>query len=176
LCGKIYEDNLGAIYLVKNQHVGARTKHIDVRAHFIRELEKNGYVEVKFVRSEENSADILNKNCPEKLHTKHATMIRTGNLNCWREDVEDKRLLSSDGTSSTDVMTVQYDGQTSDTETRFRQIYANDFASIQQPRLTPVDESEMVNKTEEDDNKGWNVVERKAKKVKFTKHTKSLAG
>jgi hypothetical protein len=176
LCGKIYEDNLGAIYLVKNQHVGARTKHIDVRAHFIRELETNGYVEVKFVRSEENSADILNKNCPEKLHTKHATMIRTGNLNCWREDVEDKRLLSSDGTSSTDVMTVQYDGQTSDTETRFRQIYANDFASIQQPRLTTVDESEKVNKTEEDDNKGWNVVERKAKKVRFTKHTKSLAG
>ncbi|KAI2492351.1 GAG-pre-integrase domain [Fragilaria crotonensis] len=36
LIGKIYEDNLGAIYLVKNQHVGARTKHIDVRAHFIR--------------------------------------------------------------------------------------------------------------------------------------------
>ena len=90
--------------------------------------------------------------------------------------IGDKRLLSSDGTSSTDVMTVQYDGQTSDTETRFRQIYANDFASIQQPRLTPVDESEMVNKTEEDDNKGWNVVERKAKKVRFTKHTKSLAG
>jgi len=90
--------------------------------------------------------------------------------------VKDKRLLSSDGTSSTDVMTVQYDGQTSDTETRFRQIYANDFASIQQPRLTTVDESEKVNKTEEDDNKGWNVVERKAKKVRFTKHTKSLAG
>jgi hypothetical protein len=38
LMGKIYKDNLGAIYLVKNQHVGARTKHIDVRAHFIREL------------------------------------------------------------------------------------------------------------------------------------------
>ncbi len=31
--------------------------------------------------------------------------------------VEDKRLLLSDSTSSTDVMTVQYDGQTPDTET-----------------------------------------------------------
>ena len=30
-----YKDNLGAIYLVKNQQVRARTKHIDVRAHFI---------------------------------------------------------------------------------------------------------------------------------------------
>ncbi|KAI2503386.1 GAG-pre-integrase domain [Fragilaria crotonensis] len=64
LVGRVYEDNLGAIYLVKNQHVGARTKHIDVRAHFIRELEEAGYLKVQFVRSEENSADILNKNCP----------------------------------------------------------------------------------------------------------------
>ena len=35
LVGLVYEDNLGAIYLVKNQHVGAQTKHINVRAHFI---------------------------------------------------------------------------------------------------------------------------------------------
>ena len=49
LMGKVYEDNLGVIYLVKNQHVGARTKHIDVRAHFIRELEDNGYLNVKFI-------------------------------------------------------------------------------------------------------------------------------
>jgi C4-type Zn-finger protein len=34
----IYEDNLGAIYLVKNMKVSARTKHIDIRHHFMREL------------------------------------------------------------------------------------------------------------------------------------------
>jgi hypothetical protein len=101
LMGKIYEDNLGAIYLVKNQHVGARTKHIDVRAHFIRELEDNGYLNVQFIRSEENAADILNKNCPEKLHTKHAKNIRDGTLDCWREDVEDGRLLPKSSTSAT---------------------------------------------------------------------------
>jgi hypothetical protein len=32
----IYEDNLGAIYLVKNMQVSARTKHIDIRHHFMR--------------------------------------------------------------------------------------------------------------------------------------------
>ena len=99
--GKVYEDNLGEIYLVKNQHVGARTKHIDVRAHFIRELEDNGYLNVQFIRSEENSADILNKNCPEKLHTKHAKNIRDGTLDCWREDVEDSRLLDKSSTGET---------------------------------------------------------------------------
>ena len=66
------------VFRGKNQHVGARTKHIDVRAHFIRELEDEGYLKVQFVRSEENSSDILNKNCPEKLHTKHAAKMRNG--------------------------------------------------------------------------------------------------
>jgi hypothetical protein len=168
LCGKIYEDNLGAIYLVKNQHVGARTKHIDVRAHFIRELETNGYVEVKFVRSEENSADILNKNCPEKLHTKHATMMRTGNLNCWREDVEDKRLLTDDGTSKADVMTVQNNGLSSDTEIRFRELYATTVNGIQQPRLTQGNNIYESSMNEGDDNEGWKKVQRKTKKVSFT--------
>jgi hypothetical protein len=34
----IYEDNLGCIFLIKNQQIGQRTKHIDIRKHFIREL------------------------------------------------------------------------------------------------------------------------------------------
>jgi hypothetical protein len=56
---------------------------------------------VQFIRSEENAADILNKNCPEKLHTKHANNIRDGTLDCWREDVEDGRLLPKFSTSAT---------------------------------------------------------------------------
>jgi hypothetical protein len=35
----IHEDNLGTIVLVKNQQVSARTKHIDIRHHFIRDLQ-----------------------------------------------------------------------------------------------------------------------------------------
>ena len=34
----IYEDNLGAISLTKNPQISQRTKHIDVRHHFIRDL------------------------------------------------------------------------------------------------------------------------------------------
>ena len=36
--GILLEDNTSVIFLVKNQQVGQRTKHIDVRWHFIREL------------------------------------------------------------------------------------------------------------------------------------------
>jgi hypothetical protein len=42
----IYEDNLGTIFLVKNQQVSSRNKHIDIRHHFMRELD------VRFKRSE----------------------------------------------------------------------------------------------------------------------------
>jgi hypothetical protein len=38
-----------------------------------------------FVCSEENSSEILTENVPEKLLTKHATMIHNRNLKC-RED------------------------------------------------------------------------------------------
>jgi hypothetical protein len=36
--GIILEDNTGAIFLVKNQQVGSRTKHVDVQYHYIREM------------------------------------------------------------------------------------------------------------------------------------------
>jgi hypothetical protein len=34
----IYDENLGVIFLTKNQQVSQRTKHIDIRQHFLREL------------------------------------------------------------------------------------------------------------------------------------------
>jgi hypothetical protein len=33
--GWLYNDNLGTIYLSKNQHVSVRTKHIDIRVHYV---------------------------------------------------------------------------------------------------------------------------------------------
>jgi hypothetical protein len=37
----IYEDNLGTIFLVKNQQVSSRTNHIDIRYHYMRDLQDN---------------------------------------------------------------------------------------------------------------------------------------
>ena len=76
----IYEDNVGAIFLSQNRQVGQRTKHIDVREHFIRRLVENDQVEVKFVKSEDNHADILTKNVKQELFDKHSAQINTGKL------------------------------------------------------------------------------------------------
>jgi hypothetical protein len=54
----VFEDNQGCIYLVKDQQVGPRTKHIDVRMHFMRNDVNAGRVKVIFVPSEENESDI----------------------------------------------------------------------------------------------------------------------
>ena len=57
----LYEDNEAAVYLAKNQHVSARTKHIDIREHYVREhLLELG--EIKLIKLEHDFADALTKN------------------------------------------------------------------------------------------------------------------
>ena len=50
-----------AIYLAKNQVYHARTKHIDVRFHRIRELVSSSELLLEKVHTFENTADILTK-------------------------------------------------------------------------------------------------------------------
>ena len=76
----IFEDNIGAIYLVKNKQVGQRTKHIDVRRHFIRSLADKKLLVVHFTPSEENRADICTKNVSAKLFEQHAPHIYNGRI------------------------------------------------------------------------------------------------
>ena len=63
-CGasiKVLEDNQGTKALIENPLSFARSKHIDVRFHFIRELFKARKISVEYVASAEQHADILNK-------------------------------------------------------------------------------------------------------------------
>uniref|UniRef100_A0A2N9IB18 CCHC-type domain-containing protein n=1 Tax=Fagus sylvatica TaxID=28930 RepID=A0A2N9IB18_FAGSY len=54
-------DSQSVIYLVKNQAYHARTKHIDVRFHKIRELIVTGDIVLEKVHTSENAADMLTK-------------------------------------------------------------------------------------------------------------------
>ena len=93
--GIIYEDNLGAMFLAKNAQVSARTKHIDVRHHYIRELLEQKKIQLKFIRSEDNAADIMTKNTNRDLFKKHATNIKEGILPCWRKYVNSDQDIST---------------------------------------------------------------------------------
>ena len=57
----IFEDNQGAIKLAKNPVLHARTKHIDVRHHFIREAIGCHQVAVTYLETLKMAADILTK-------------------------------------------------------------------------------------------------------------------
>ena len=68
-------DNLGAIYLSKSASTSNRTKHIDTHYHFVREYVEDGIVQIEFVRSEDNQADIFTKNLLKESYVKHSMEI-----------------------------------------------------------------------------------------------------
>lgn len=57
----IHSDNQSTIKMVENSKFSSRTKHIDVRLHFVRECVYEGKINLKYCASENNVADILTK-------------------------------------------------------------------------------------------------------------------
>lgn len=57
----LYVDNQSAIKLVENVEPHKRTKHIDVKYHFIRELVNEKMLEISYICSEKQLADIFTK-------------------------------------------------------------------------------------------------------------------
>ena len=66
-------DNTGAMFLGMNRMIGQRTKHIDIRAHFVREYIQDDILKLVFVRTKENSADIFTKNVTGDIY--HALVV-----------------------------------------------------------------------------------------------------
>jgi len=54
-------DNKAAIYNAKNQSINPRTKHMDIRLHYVRELVKSNKIILKYVKSQNNLADGFTK-------------------------------------------------------------------------------------------------------------------
>lgn len=66
-CLEIFCDNTSSIKLSKNPVMHRRTKHIDVRYHYLRDLTNDEVVKLTFIGTEEQVADIMTK--PVKLET-----------------------------------------------------------------------------------------------------------
>ena len=64
----IYNDNQGAGLLSKNPVFHNRTKHVDIRHHFIRECIERGDVEVKYIPTTDMPADVLTKGLSAPKH------------------------------------------------------------------------------------------------------------
>jgi hypothetical protein len=68
---KLYVDNKAAIDIAHNPKFHNRTKHIDVKYHFVRDHVDKKTIEVEKVQSAENVADIFTKLLTKQLHQKH---------------------------------------------------------------------------------------------------------
>ena len=64
-CTTVLCDNNSTIKLSKNPVMHGRSKHIDVRFHFLRDLTREGVVELTHCGTQEQVADIMTK--PLKL-------------------------------------------------------------------------------------------------------------
>ncbi|GJY09453.1 hypothetical protein Tco_0377638 [Tanacetum coccineum] len=62
----LYCDNKSVIALCRNNVQHSRSKHIDVRYHFIKKQVENGIVELYFVRTEYQLVDIFTKPLPRE--------------------------------------------------------------------------------------------------------------
>ena len=54
----VYEDNQLAISMAQNAQFQGRTKHIDIRHHFVREKVNDGTIKLKYCCSDRMLADI----------------------------------------------------------------------------------------------------------------------
>lgn len=65
---EIWCDNKAAIAMTKNPAFHSRTKHIDIRYHFIRDLVVGGILSLKFCGTNDQVADVLTKSLPRNKH------------------------------------------------------------------------------------------------------------
>ena len=98
----IYEDNQGNIFLVKNRQVGICTKNIDICHQFLRDMVEDKDIDIQYIQSENNPADIMKKNNLEADFVRHPKRITEGELwelvDTGRENVKNTR-VTDDGIS-----------------------------------------------------------------------------
>lgn len=81
-------DNKFAIALSKNPVLHDRSKHIDTRFHFIRDCISRKKICVKYVKTEDQVADIFTKALKIEVSKKFRMLIGICPESCLREDVE----------------------------------------------------------------------------------------
>ena len=71
----LYCDNQGAIAMADNPIMHKRTKHIDIRHHFIREVVSRGEVELRYIPTGDQIADLLTKALPRATVQRHRSIL-----------------------------------------------------------------------------------------------------
>ena len=77
LCKKVivFEDNTSTIALGKHGRITPRSKHIDVKHHFLQELVEEGYLTIHYAKTTRMCADLLTKNLGSRILSMHNNTV-----------------------------------------------------------------------------------------------------
>lgn len=76
-------DNMSALALVANPRFHARTKHIEIQHHYIRDVVARGVVKVGYINTDENIADVLTKGLVKHKHYQHLSGLDLDNYSSY---------------------------------------------------------------------------------------------
>ena len=72
----LLDDNKGSLALTKNPEHHQRTKHIDIKYHYIRQLIEDNNVTIDYIPTDKIATDILTKPLTMKVFQKDRRLLR----------------------------------------------------------------------------------------------------
>jgi len=86
---KAFEDNSGALEMVRTPKIRPRTRHINCKYHHFRSCCAEGKISVQFCPTEDMLADVLSKPQKKSIFLKHRAIIMgwtNGNMSYAKDD------------------------------------------------------------------------------------------
>lgn len=77
----IYEDNKSVPKMIVDERLSNRTKHIDIRTHFVKDYVKKGVVNIEYCPTEEMIADLFTKGLAKEKFNKFRDKCNLININ-----------------------------------------------------------------------------------------------
>lgn len=106
----LFGDNQSAIRLVKNPEYHKRTKHIDIQYHFIREKFESREIDISYISTDRQLADIMTKALPRDRFERFRNTLPMASLADIKAQANQ---LSPTGTSTSVDTTSSVDRTTS---------------------------------------------------------------
>ena len=86
---EIHQDNKACVQMANGNVNHQRSKHIDMRHHFVQEAIKNGDIRLSWVPSADMIADIMTKVLPAPLFTKFRLLLNVISLSAFERQIQE---------------------------------------------------------------------------------------